>query len=133
MILGGTKILNSVYRSFHMGRRLSNLSESESSEYVETRFDLKWICIVNLLTIFVWWFGYMTAGISYPQFYRILMAGFSAIFIFFNIFALTAATIFNSGFRNKIIRYASLIFFVLSMIFLFLVYALILFRLAGVV
>ncbi len=113
--------------------KMPDLPESESLKQVETWFDLKWICVVCLITIFIWWFGYLTAGISYPQFYRVLTAGFSIIFLFFDISALTAATLYASGLRNTITRYAAVIPFVLSMVFLFLVYATILLRLVGLI
>ena len=67
----------------------------------------------------------MIGGVYYyvfPQSYRILTTGFSTIFLFFDISALTTATIYGSGIRNKRVLYTSLILFILSMIFLFLFY-----------
>ncbi len=101
----------------------ADASESEVSEPVDTPRDLKWMCLVCLVTIFVWWLGYLSMGPYYLQRYRIMMAGFSMIFLFFDLATLTAATLHLSGVRSQIIHHATVVLFVLSMISLFLVYA----------
>jgi hypothetical protein len=66
-------------------------------------------------TTFLW-----AATILMLDFWGVMTRGFHAVFLFLNVSTLSMATLYTSGKRNSRLYNVTIVFFILSMIFLFL-------------
>jgi hypothetical protein len=90
---------------------------------LESTLDLKWVAIVSVGVLFIALFNYAFLGGYYSRsrdFWMAMTHGFHAVFLFFNVSTLTMATICMTGKRSNRLHSLTMVFFIFSMIFLFL-------------